>query len=148
MLYPGHRKLQAFSEQVEESRRTRAYCVTQVLDDLEDYFERLDARRAELEAGVRNSEDAQRATTAAFSILVALLSLHLGDMRSAHEWLEESGSLPSVERFNDVDFRQLVRCRSDDGTECAICLANLLPDEARGSAIQTVCVASGVASAS
>eukprot|EP00439_Symbiodinium_sp_Y106_P034652 s6778_g4.t1 len=69
-----------------------------VLDDLEDYFHRLDARRSELEAGLVAS-------------------------------LDEESAVPSVERFNDADFRRLVRWRCTEASECAICLSSLSPDE-------------------
>ncbi|CAE7415954.1 unnamed protein product [Symbiodinium necroappetens] len=69
-----------------------------VLDDLEDYFHRLDARRSELEAGLGAS-------------------------------LDEESAVPSVERFNDADFRKLVRWRGTEAAECAICLSSLSSDE-------------------
>ncbi|CAE7236492.1 PRMT10, partial [Symbiodinium pilosum] len=50
----------------------------------------------------------------------------------------DPGSIPSVERFDDADFHELVRCRADDNTECAICLANMLPHE---DAMQLPCAA-------
>mmetsp|Transcript_43999 Transcript_43999/g.82212 ORF Transcript_43999/g.82212 Transcript_43999/m.82212 type:complete len:222 (+) Transcript_43999:43-708(+) len=74
-----------------------------VLDDLEDYFHRLDARGQE---GAQGDEDRSR--------------------------------LPSVERFDADDFRELKRCRLKESMECAICLADLLPEE---EAIQLPCAA-------
>ena len=46
------------------------------------------------------------------------------------ERLKES-AVPSVERFNDADFRKLVRWRGTEAAECAICLSSLSSDEAR-----------------
>ncbi|CAE7194566.1 rnf111 [Symbiodinium natans] len=79
-----------------------------VLDDLEDYFHRLDARRSELEAGLNAGSD------------------------------EESTPVPSVERFDDADFAELLRSRTDSNAECAICLADLSPDE---EALELPCAA-------
>ena len=52
---------------------------------------------------------------------------------------KESTPVPSVERFDDADFAELLRSRTDSNAECAICLADLSPDEAQGWSLTIQC---------
>ena len=86
------------------------------MEDLEDYFQRLDARRSESDGERADGESS-----------VAC--------RFCHGCAKDSlASVPSVERFEEADFQQLERKRAEFGIECAICLADVNVGEAVAAA--------------
>ena len=103
------------------------------MEDLEDYFHRLDARRSELEeAQLAGGENEQLAAIYSLqSVLSCLFRWKCVKPVSAKD-SGDSRPVPSVERFDDDDFSLLIHKQLQQGEssfECAICLADVLVGE-------------------